>query len=731
MMSTQKSLSNCAENKDGSYKSNLNLLINSEHPNPHEFLGLHPFFDDKKVIRLWKPGANSIYLEAFGNVVEATCKDPSGLFEYIVPKNTIKSDYRIYHHSGLLANDPYVFASTFGELDAYLLSKGVHYQSYNVMGARLTEWQGVKGVKFAVWAPEAKRVSLVGDFNHWDGGVNPMRSSASGIWELFVPGLAEGEKYKFEVKTHQGNLLVKADPYALYSEVRPLNASIVCAVDHHQWQDEAWMSQRLLNKDNPKPLNIYEIHLGSWKWIDGHQPNYRTIAIVLSNYCKEMGFTHVELLPISEHPLDESWGYQVSGYFAVTSRYGSPEDFQFFVDHLHQNGIGVILDWVPGHFPTDEFSLGKFDGTSLYEHVDPRQGMHPHWQTLIFNFGRHEVSNFLIANALFWFEKMHIDGLRVDAVASMLYLDYGRENEEWIPNQYGEKENLDAIEFFKHLNSIVHTTHPGVLMIAEESTSFTGVTHPVESGGLGFDLKWNMGWMNDTLRYFSTDMLFRNYHQNELTFGQLYAYSEKFVLVFSHDEVVHGKRSLMGKMPGDYWQKFANMRLIFSYMMCQPGKKLLFMGSEIGQWDEWHCKSETQWQLLQYPAHQDLHRLVKELNHFYLDNGCLWDRDFDHTGFEWISFTDYQNCVISYLRKGPFQKLLCVHNFTPQYLEAYYIALDNVKQIKEVFNTDQTKYGGSGKGNHNIVIVRDQKNKPSGINIVLPPLATLIFQVEF
>lgn len=725
MMCAEKKISNCAEKKDGSLISNLTLLINSEHPNPHEFLGLHNSIDDKKVIRLWKPDAKNIYLEVFGNVVEATCIDPRGLFEYTVPNNTTKFDYRIYHHSGLLANDPYAFSSTFGELDAYLLSKGVHYQAYNVMGARVTEWQGVKGVKFTVWAPEAKRVSLVGDFNHWDGRVNQMRSSSSGVWEIFIPGLSEGEKYKFEVKTQQGNVLVKSDPYALYSEVRPLNASIVCSVDHHNWQDDAWMSRRLLSKDNPKPLNIYEIHLGSWKWIDGHQPNYRTIAKVLSHYCKEMGFTHVELLPISEHPLDESWGYQVSGYFAVTSRYGSPEDFQYFVDHLHQEGIGVILDWVPGHFPTDAFSIGKFDGTSLYEHVDPRKGMHPHWQTLIFNFGRHEVSNFLIANALFWFDKMHIDGLRVDAVASMLYLDYGRENEEWIPNQFGGKENLEAIEFFKHLNSIVHTTNPGVLMIAEESTSFTGVTHPVEYGGLGFDLKWNMGWMNDTLRYFSTDMIFRNYHQNDLTFGQLYAYSEKFVLVFSHDEVVHGKKSLLGKMPGDYWQKFANMRLLYSYMMCQPGKKLLFMGSEIGQWDEWYCKSEIQWQLLQYPAHQDLQRMIKELNHFYLNNGCLWDRDFDHTGFEWISFSDYQNCVISYLRKGPFQKLLCVHNFTPQYLENYYISIPHVKEVKEIFNTDHTKYGGSGKGNNDIV--HDQK----GIKIVLPPLATLIFHVEF
>lgn len=717
--------------KDNSTQSHIKLLKDSEHPSPHEFLGLHKYFDDKKVIRLWRPGAKTLYLEVNGEIHPATCKDGSGLFEYVVPGNTTKYDYRVYHQNSLLSNDPYAFSTTFGELDAYLFSKGVHYQAYNVLGGRITDWQGIKGVKFSVWAPSAKRVSIIGDFNHWDGRVNPLRCSQSGIWELFVPGLTEGEKYKFEIKTQEGNLLVKADPYALSSQKRPENASVITTLDRHQWQDNAWMSQRLLKKDNPKPINVYELHLGSWKWIEGCAPTYKTIAPILSNYCKEMGFTHVELLPISEHPLDESWGYQVSGYFAATSRYGTPEDFQYFVDHMHQQGIGVFLDWVPGHFPTDEFSLGKFDGSALYEHADPRQGMHPHWQTYIFNFGRHEVSNFLISNALFWFDKMHVDGLRVDAVASMLYLDYGRENDDWIPNLYGGKENLDAIEFFKHLNSIVHTTYPGVLMIAEESTSFMGVTHPVEHGGLGFDLKWNMGWMNDTLQYFSRDMIFRSHHQNDLTFGQLYAYSEKFILVFSHDEVVHGKGSLIGKMPGDYWQKFANLRLLYSYMMCQPGKKLLFMGSEIGQWDEWYCKSETQWQLLQFPAHQDLQRCIKELNHFYLNNGCLWDRDFDHTGFEWIDFSDCQNCIISYLRKGPFQKLFCLHHFTPQYYERYFVPLKNVKTIEEVFNTDHTKYGGNGKLNSTIEVVKDHEGRSIGINLTLAPLSTMIFHIDF
>jgi 1,4-alpha-glucan branching enzyme len=444
-----------------------------------------------------------------------------------------------------------------------------------------------------------------------------------------------------------------------------------------------------------------------------------------------MGFTHVELLPVQEHPLDESWGYQVSGFYAVTKRFGTPEDFQWFVNHLHKNGVGVILDWVPGHFPTDDFSLGRFDGTALYEHEDARQGFHPHWNTFIFNFGRHEVSNFLIGNALYWAEMMHIDGLRVDAVASMLYLDYGREEGNWIPNRYGGKENLEAIEFFKHLNSVLHQSYPGFLTIAEESTSFPGVSHPLEHGGLGFDMKWNMGWMNDTLRYFSKAPLFRHYHQNDLTFSLLYAFSERFVLVLSHDEVVHGKNSLMGRMPGDMWQQFANMRLLYSYMICQPGKKLLFMGGEIGQWNEWNCKSSIEWDLLKFPNHHSLQTMIKDLNHFYLTHAPLWERDFDHSGFEWIDFGDRHNCVISYYRKGAHGMLMCIHNFTPNFHSHYFLPAAGIAKLDEVFNTDAEKYGGSGKINARPRIIQGSSGHPVGVEIQLAPLATMVFEVSF
>lgn len=711
---------------DPDFYFKINQLISGDLYDPHILLGLHGLSNEKKVIRLWRPGAHQIYLEVFGQIVEATKIHDAGLFEYIVPADTMANDYRIYHQSGLLAHDPYAFMPTFGELDQYLLGKGVHYQLYAALGGRLATQQGVHGVKLSVWAPAARRVSLVGNFNHWDGRINPMRSlGRSGVWEIFIPGLNEGEKYKFEIKSQNGDIILKTDPLGYSNEVRPATASVVANIDRFQWEDHDWISRRVNMRHQPQPLNIYEVHLGSWKKKQGHYCNYREIAQDLAEYCKTMGFTHVELLPIQEHPLDESWGYQVSGFYAVTSRFGTPEDFQWFVNHMHKNGIGVLLDWVPGHFPTDSFSLGRFDGTSLYEHEDPRQGFHPHWGTFIFNFGRREVANFLIANALFWFNRMHVDGLRVDAVASMLYLDYGREEGEWIPNQYGGNENLEAIEFFKHLNSVVHQHHPGVLMIAEESTAFTGVTHPVEHGGLGFDFKWNMGWMNDTLRYVQRDMIFRRHHQNELTFGLLYAFSERFILVLSHDEVVHEKRSLLSKMPGDVWQKFANLRLILSYMICQPGKKLLFMGGEIGQWNEWNCKGEIEWFLLQFPVHHGLQTMVKDLNHLYLHNGCLWERDFDHTGFEWVDFSDESNCVLSYLRKGSQGQFLCIHNFTPNYVSDYYVRLRNVSYAEEVFNTDAERYGGSGKINHYPKVSHD------GIRIELAPLATMIFKVYF
>lgn len=707
-------------------------LVRGDHHDPHHILGLHAGPHGKKVIRLWRPGANTLFLEVFGSKVQAKKIQEEGLFEYEVPSHTQFSDYRVYHQNGLLAHDPYAFLPSLGDLDLYLFGKGVHYELYRVMGGRLATHQGVVGVKFSVWAPEARRVALVGDFNYWDGRANPMRSlGSSGVWELFVPGLEEGTKYKFEIKTQSGHIRLKADPYALSSELRPATASVIANIDRFEWQDQDWILKRAQKKHEAQPLNIYEVHLGSWKQQNGRFLNYRELAIELVAYCHELNFTHVELLPIQEHPLDESWGYQVSGFYAVTSRFGTPEDFQWFVNHLHLNSIGVILDWVPGHFPTDDFSLGRFDGTALYEHADPRQGFHPHWSTHIFNFSRHEVANFLIANALFWFSVMHVDGLRVDAVASMLYLDYGRNEGEWIPNRYGSKENLDAIEFLKHMNSISHQHFPGVLTIAEESTSFSKVSYPVEDGGLGFDMKWNMGWMNDTLRYFSKDMLFRHYHHNDLTFGLLYAFSERFINVLSHDEVVHGKGSLISKMAGDIWQKFANLRLLYSYMICQPGKKLLFMGGEIGQWNEWSCKRELEWELLRFIPHQEIQRMVKEINRLYLDSPAFWAKDFHYSSFEWVDFADTNNCVISYLRKSDQSIYLCVHNFTPMYHQEYSFPLRNLTSIQEVFNSDSTKYGGSGKLNPQPQIVNDSNGHAVGLKLHVAPLSTMIFKVSF
>lgn len=708
----------------------MHKLVQAAQHDPHAILGLHSLSISEKIIRIWRPEAKTIHLEVFGNIVEAQKVHESGMFEYQVPPDTTPNDYRIYHQNSLLAHDPYSFLPTFGDLDQYLFSRGLDYKIYEKLGAHPTVHHGVEGVKFAVWAPNAKSVCLVGDFNYWDGRTNPMRAMGySGVWELFVPGLHPGCKYKFEIHTENGEKLTKIDPYANAFELRPANACIVVDTKRFQWSDQEWIDRRKYQQLNCMPMNVYEVHLGSWHKNGAEFLNYREIALQLAKYCHEMAFTHIELMPIQEHPLDESWGYQVTGYFAPTSRFGSLEDFQFFVNHLHQNQIGIILDWVPGHFPTDQFSLSRYDGTPLYEHADPRQGYHPHWFTNIFNFGRKEVSNFLISNALFWIEEMHIDGLRVDAVASMLYLDYGRDPHAWIPNAYGGKENLEAIEFIKHLNSIVHKQHPGVLMIAEESTSFLGVTHPIDQGGLGFDLKWNMGWMNDTLRYMSKDMLFRHYHHNDLTFGLLYAFSEKFILVFSHDEVVHGKASLLSKMPGDLWQKFANLRLLLSYCICQPGKKLLFMGGEIGQWNEWNCKNEIEWMLLNFPTHSGVQRMVKEINHFYLDHSALWDRDFNYENFQWVDFSDTQNSVICYLRKGHSETLLCVHNFTPSYHSHYVIQLSGYSQVQELFNSDHEKYGGSGKINGQPTVFKNQDGFPTALQITLAPLSTMIFSV--
>ncbi len=702
----------------------LTLLTEFRLYDPHRFLGLHEK-EGKQAIRIWRPGAERIHLEVMGKIEETRRVDEKGLFEFVPTERIGFADYRIYHQNGLLAHDPYAFFPAIGEIDTFLFNKGCHYDLYSMLGANIKTVQGIEGVQFAVWAPNASSVYLTADFNHWDGRVYPMRSlGVSGVWEIFIPEIREGEKYKFEIHTLEGYVRVKADPVSFYSELRPKTASVVANIHSYQWNDRPWMEKRL-RQPLYGPMNVYEMHLGSWRYYGKEFPNYREIAVDLAQYCKEMGFSHVELLPVMEHPLDESWGYQITGFYAVTSRYGTVEDFQFFVDHLHQNGIGVILDWVPAHFPTDDYSLNRFDGTSLYEHDDPRKGIHPHWQTAIFNYGRKEVSNFLIGSALFWLDKMHIDGLRVDAVASMLYLDYGRKEGEWIPNPDGSNFNIDAIEFIKHLNSIVHQRFPGAIMIAEESSSYTGVTHPPDHGGLGFDLKWNMGWMNDTLRYFSKDPIYRRFHQNDLTFGLLYVYSEKFMSVLSHDEVVHGKKSLLDKMPGSEWQKFANVRLLYSNLMAYPGKKLFFMGGEIGQWNEWYCKANIDWYLLDFPLHQGLQHMVRDLNHFYHRHPALWQNDFDWRGYEWIDFSDSERSVISFLRKGEGCYLACVLNFTPEFLPDYWIKLGNVKKIVESFNSDAAEYGGSNQLN------RDIRVESNGFSIALAPLAAMLFEVEF
>jgi 1,4-alpha-glucan branching enzyme len=731
MMETEYTEQGC-QIVDGVFLAEIEALTQGRHYNPHQILGLHPYFDGKKAIRLWRPGASEVFIEVKGQVHSMRSIHDAGFFELIVDGATVWSDYKVYHHNGALEHDPYAFWPTVGELDQYLFNQGVHYELYRMLGAQVTIHQGIKGVQFAVWAPSASSVSLVGDFNHWDGRINAMRSiGSSGVWELFVPGLEEGEKYKFEVRAAHGGLKVKADPMAFYSQLRPDTASVVYNIRNYQWEDTKWVEQRQKRQEHNEPMLIYEVHLGSWKKREGAEfMNYRTLAHELVDYCKEMGFNYVELMPIAEHPFDQSWGYQVTGFYSITSRYGTPRDFQYFVDTLHKNGIGVIIDWVPGHFPTDDFALARFDGTALYEHEDSRQGFHPHWSTYIFNYGRKEVANFLIANALYWAHMMHVDGLRVDAVASMLYLDYGREDGEWIPNQYGGKENLHAIEMLKHLNAIIHQKFPGFLMIAEESTAFAGVTTPACYDGLGFDIKWNMGWMNDTLRYFSKDSIYRRYHHNDLTFGLIYAFSEKFALVLSHDEVVHGKRSLLDKMPGDLWQKFANLRLLYSYMICQPGKKLLFMGGEFGQWNEWNCNHGLDWGLLQYETHQGLKQMVAEINKMYSAHEALWEQDFTPQGFEWINFGDYHNSVIAYRRKARNGKeLICIHNFTPNYHEHYGIPLAGIGTIQEVFNSDAPHYGGSGKQNGTIHANRDQDGAYVSFTLSLAPLATMIFQV--
>lgn len=628
-------------------------------------------------------------------------------------------------------------ASLITEHDIYLFKEGNHFKLHEKLGAHPGIVDGVAGTHFGVWAPNAKNVSVIGNFNHWDRNKHPLtpRWDSSGIWECFVPQVGKGELYKFYIVSSQNYYQVeKQDPFAIYNEVAPKTASIVWNLEY-TWQDNAWMSERYKHNSLESPMSVYEMHLGSWKRVveEGNRPlTYRELAQHLPEYIKNLGFTHVQFLPVMEHPFYGSWGYQTLGYFSPTSRYGNPQDFMFLVDTLHQNGIGVILDWVPSHFPSDEHGLAYFDGTHLFEHDDPRKGFHPDWSSYIFNYGRNEVRGFLISSAMFWLEKFHIDGLRVDAVASMLYLDYSRKPNEWIPNNSGGRENVEAIHFLRRLNETAYKEFPDIQMIAEESTAWPGVSRPVHTGGLGFGMKWNMGWMHDTLIYMSKDPVYRKYHHNDLTFSFYYAFTENFLLSLSHDEVVHGKGSLASKMPGDDWQKFANLRLLLGYMFAHPGKKLLFMGIEMAQWGEWKHDQSIDWHLLQYGPHQGIHQWVKDVNKLYRDEPALFQRDFTPDGFEWIDLNDYNQGVISFLRKSADgkSKILAVCNFTPMTWHDYNIGVPDQGLWKELLNSDAAIYGGSGQGNlgGRQSVAKPFHGRPCSISLTIPPLGILFLK---
>ncbi len=626
--------------------------------------------------------------------------------------------------------------SLFTDLDVYLFRQGNHFKLYDKLGSHIIESGGVRGTYFALWAPNAKSVSVMGDFNGWNKHTHQLSSrwDSSGIWEGFIPGMAEGQIYKYHIESKYGGYVCdKGDPYAYLWEVSPRTGSKVWNLDY-EWGDREWMGTRKSKNSLDKPFSIYEVHLGSWRRVpeEGNRfMTYREMAPYLAGYVKDMGFTHVEFMPVMEHPFYGSWGYQVLGYFAPTSRFGTPQDFMYLVDQLHQNGISVILDWVPSHFPDDAHGLSYFDGTHLYEHSDPKQGFHPEWRSYIFNHGRNEVRAFLISSAMFWLEKYHADGLRVDAVASILYLDYAREEGEWVPNRFGGKENLEAISFVKRFNEAVYTAHPDIQTAAEESTAWPMVSRPPYIGGLGFGMKWNMGWMHDTLKYFSLDPIHRKYHHNELTFSIWYAFFENFILPLSHDEVVYGKGSLLGRMPGDDWQKFAGLRALFGYMYGHPGKKLLFMGGEIGQWNEWYHEESIHWHLLQSPAHKGLQQWVKDLNRVYRSEPALYGRDFENDGFEWADFSDWEGSTISFLRKSTGgEKILVVCNFTPVPRRNYIIGVPSGGYWQEILNSDAAFYGGSGMGNSGGVEARPEPThgRPFSVRVTLPPLAVVFFK---
>lgn len=722
----------------------IEAILYSEEDNPHEVLGPH-LIGDGIAIQVYDPTATNISVEVAGKkkhyqMEEVELDDQAGYFVVLIPGKKIP-DYTllITHEDGMVEKrkDPYAFEPVIDARDRTLFTEGIHYEIYEKLGSHPMTIHGVFGVLFAVWAPNAVRVSVVGDFNLWDGRRHPMRRLGdSGIFELFIPGLVEGDLYKYELKVKGGLLSMKSDPYGYFCEKRPDTANKVWDINKFVWNDEKWLAKRKKADWKKEPMMIYEVHLGSWKMPDTEEEDafytYREIAPMLADYVQEMGYTHIELMPIMEHPLDESWGYQVTGYYAATSRYGTPDDFAFFMDYMHQRGIGVILDWVPAHFPRDTFGLPTFDGTCLYEHLDPRQGAHPHWGTLIYNYGRPQVANFLIANALFWVEKYHADGIRMDAVASMLYLDYGKNDGEWVANIYGGKENLEAIAMLKKLSLAFHEREDGALLIAEESTAWPDVTKSAKEKGLGFDMKWNMGWMNDFTDYMKCDPLFRKGKHGEITFSIMYAYSENFILVLSHDEVVHGKGSMLNKMPGDDDLKFANLRVAYGFFITHPGKKLLFMGQEFAQRREWCEKRSLDWELLDEEEHQQMHKYMKDLIRFYKDYPALYQEDFDGEGFEWISNQNADDSIVTFVRKSgkPGEDLFIVVNFTPIVHEDYLLGVPYKGKYKETFNSDNTIYGGQGNVN-----LRAKQSNPEqcdgreqSIRVTVPPLGIAVFQ---
>jgi len=717
----------------------IQQVIELRHPEPHRVLGIHPD-GDGVVVRAFRPDATAIHVvldagsriamtHRQGGVFEARLNGKDQTFNYLLeveyPGNKV---FKI--------RDPYSFMPTLGEMDLYYAGEGRHERLWERMGAHLIHHNGVAGSAFAVWAPTAAGVSVVGDFNGWDGRLHAMRRmGASGIWELFIPEAGEGTRYKFEIRpNHGGPPVLKSDPFAFRTEVPPATASVLHDLQRYSWTDTKWLSTRADGEPTQKPWAVYEVHMGSWKRVveDGDRPmTYRELAPALADYVKQLGFTHVELLPVAEHPYGPSWGYQVGNYYAPTARYGHPDDLRFLINHLHEQGIGVIVDWVPGHFPRDLHALGQFDGTALYEHADPRQGSQPDWGTLVFNFGRNEVRNFLIANALFWIEEYHVDGLRVDAVASMLYLDYSRKHGEWVPNRWGGRENEEAITFLRELNEAVRRKHPGVVVIAEESTAWPKVSQPVKEGGLGFHFKWNMGWMHDTLLYFSKDPIYRQYHHNNMTFGLLYAFSEHFMLPLSHDEVVHGKGSLYDKMPGDPWQKRANLRSLLAWMWAHPGKKLLFMGGEFGQHREWNSDRSLDWHLLDDPGHKGIQSLMSDLNRVYRDIPALYDADSEPMGFQWLQPDSASVNVFGFVRRSrhPGRHVVCVANLSPAPQHGYRIGFPRVGSYQEVLNTDAGNYGGSGMGNMGQIQTEAQPwdGQEASAVLTLPPLSVLWF----